>query len=101
DTEPVGLQGSVTQLGDGRLDGIQRRQHVRAVGAEYLNAERRVAVLVSEELARRRRDIQHGDVRQTHPPAVAPGEHQGAELLGAEAPGEAQRVLPPTDVELS
>ena len=101
DPEPVGLECSRAQLRDRGFHRIERRQHVGAVGPEYLNADGRVAVLVAEELACRRSDIDGGDVRQAHGPAVAPRQHQRAELLGREAAGETQRVLTPPDIELT
>ena len=101
DAKSARLQRPFAQLGDRCLHRIQRRQHVGAVGAPDLNAERRIAVLIREELPSRRTDIDACDVRQMHGPAVPPGEHQTAELLRIETTGESQRVLTAADVELA
>ena len=95
------LERALAQFRDDLLHRVQRREHVGAAGAEYLHADRRIAVLVGEELSRRRRYGNGGDIREAHRPPVAPGQHQLAELLGRVAPGEAQRVLAPADVELT
>ena len=101
DPQAPRLERSGTQFRNCGLHRIERRQYVRTVGAEHLHADGGIAVLVREVRTLRRTDFDGRDVGETHRAAIAPGEHLGAELLGTEAPGKAQRVLAATHGELT
>ena len=56
------LQGAFPQLLHCRLHRLERPQNVGTGGAEHLDTDGRIAILIPELLARRRRDIDRRDI---------------------------------------
>ena len=83
DAEPARLQRPVAQFGDDLLDLLERAEHVGAGRAQHLQADRRIAVLVDEELLLGRLHLDRGDIAELDRPAVAPREHELAEICRA------------------
>jgi hypothetical protein len=86
------------KLPDLFLDRVQRREHVGAGFLQDLDRDRRVVVLHRERVAVAPFDRDRGDVGKVHRPAIAPVEHELAEVFGAVAAREAQRVLAPAEL---
>ena len=89
------------QFGDHAFDFFERGQNVRARRAQHLQGEGGIAVLVRVSHLFRRPHLDRGDVRQPHRLAVAPRQHQLAQLLDVVASGVTQGVLAAADVELA
>ena len=78
DAEAVRLQFAIAQLGDDVLDLFERAEHVGPWRAQHLQADRRIAVLVDEELLVGRSLLDRGDVTELDRAPVAPGQDQVA-----------------------
>ena len=89
---------ALAQRPDLLLHGVQRRQHVGAGLLQDLDADRRVVVLHGERVAVAALDRDRRDVGEAHGTAVAPVEHQLAEVVRPVTAGEAQRVLAPAEL---
>ncbi len=101
DTQPMGLEGAFPQLGHRRLHRLERPQNVGTGGAEHLNADRRIAILIPELLAGRRGDIDRREIGKSNGTAVTPRQYEIPKSIRPEQSGEAQCVLAAADVELS
>ena len=80
DAKPARLQRARAKLVDDLLDLLQRSKNVRARRAQHLQADRRIAVLVDEELLLGRLELDLGDIAELDRPAVAPGKHELAKI---------------------
>ena len=98
DREAEVRERPLAKLPDLFLDRVQRREHVGAGFLQDLDRDRRVVVLHRERIAVAALDRDRGDVGQAHRPAIAPVEHELAEVFGPVAAREAQRVLAPAEL---
>ncbi len=81
------------------LHGIDRRQHIRARGAEHLQAKRRIAVLIGEALCLAAPDMDVRDVAQMDRLAAAPFEDQRFQRIDGIAAAKRQAILPAPDID--
>jgi hypothetical protein len=90
DAEAALLERPFAQLRDDLFHLLERAEHVRTRRTHDAQPDRRVAVLIREELPLRRPHLDSREVRESHGLTVAPREHELPEVLSVIAPGVAQ-----------
>src|SRR3569833_467328 len=100
DTQPVRFERALPQLCYRRLHRLERSENIRTSGAEHLDADRRIAILIAELLTSGRSDIDRREIGKPNWSAITPREYEIAKSIRLEQSSEAQRVLAAPNVEL-
>ncbi len=97
-SQPLGSQRPVIQLGDHRFERIQQFHGIGTVAAIEPNVIRRVAVAPREAVALHEARLHNGHIPQVNRLCIAPTDHQIAQLLDTETAGDADGILAPADI---